>query len=474
MKKLSLILVLILVLSVGCTNNTESTGSKSSGDSGSKTADKVKKEDKITFTFAHFDSGEVAGQLDAMVEAYEADHPNVDVEVIAKPGEYESWLQAQMEAGTLPDVGYCSAALAFSWAEEGHILDIAQYFDQYPTLGNRIDSTYYWWEEGKTFGTNTGGETIMLYYNKDVFKENGIDLPIYDGKTTWTWDEFVDISKTLTVDANGNNAHSPDFDKENIKQYAMKYSTWWMYYYPLIISNGGDFINADGTDVTINDPKVTEVIEALRTYIYDDRLAPTSDVSEALGMNTATMFQTKTIAMTVSGYWAHSGFGDIGVDIGVTPLPTFDPTGKAYTVELGDPTVIFNKEGRSKEELEAIVEFYEYHNNPEYVSMFRDGLWMPLQKDYYTSEEGRGKWLNDKFHDMENIDVYTTLTLENSVSAPVYIMKNWGELEREMNAQLDNIWNEFVDVKDDADKNVQSVLDKAEAAMEPLLQGTHR
>ncbi|WP_105615368.1 ABC transporter substrate-binding protein [Vallitalea okinawensis] len=472
MKRLSIILAIILLVSVGCTG-TETVDTDSPKGGEEKVA-KVDEKDKIKFSFAHFDSGEVAGQLDAMVEAYEADHPNVEVEVIAKPGEYESWIQAQMEAGTLPDVGYCSAALAFSWAEEGHVLDIAQYFDQYPTLGNRISSTYYWWEEGKTFGTNTGGETIMVYYNKDLFKENGIDLPIYDGKTTWTWDEFVDISKTLTVDVNGNNAHSSDFDKENIKQYAMKYSTWWMYYYPLILSNGVDFINEDGTDVTINDPRVVEVIEELRQYIYDDRLAPTADVSEALGMNTATMFQTKTIAMTVSGYWAHSGFGDTGVDIGVAPLPTFDPTGKAYTVELGDPTVIFNKEGRTKEELEAIVEFYEYHNNPEYVSMFRDGLWMPLQKDYYTTEEGRNKWLNDEYHDLENLNVYTTLTLEDSISAPVYRLKNWGELEREMNAHIDNIWNEFVDIKDDSEKNVQSVLDNAEKAMEPLLQGTHR
>ncbi len=32
-----------------------------------------------------------------------------------------------------------------------------------------------------------------------------------------TWDEFVTLAKTLTLDANGNNAPEPDFDKENIK-----------------------------------------------------------------------------------------------------------------------------------------------------------------------------------------------------------------------------------------------------------------
>lgn len=33
---------------------------------------------------------------------------------------------------------------------------------------------------------------------------------------------------------------------------------------------------------------------------------------------------------------------------------------------------------------EEAIELYLYYNDPEHVDLFKDGLWAPLQKKYYT------------------------------------------------------------------------------------------
>jgi multiple sugar transport system substrate-binding protein len=68
-----------------------------------------------------------------------------------------------------------------------------------------------------------------LYYNVDLFDEAGLNYPptvagdpyvMPDGtEVPWDYDTVANIGKILTVDANGNDATSPDFDPNNIVQY---------------------------------------------------------------------------------------------------------------------------------------------------------------------------------------------------------------------------------------------------------------
>ena len=69
----------------------------------------------------------------------------------------------------------------------------------------------------------------VLFYNADLFDEAGLNYPpavagdpyvMPDGtEVPWNYDTVVEISKILSVDANGNDATSPDFDANNIIQY---------------------------------------------------------------------------------------------------------------------------------------------------------------------------------------------------------------------------------------------------------------
>ena len=68
----------------------------------------------------------------------------------------------------------------------------------------------------------------MLYYHRDAFDEAGLEYPphaygepyMLDGEEVeWNMDTMWELAKRLTVDVNGNDATSPDFDPTKIEQY---------------------------------------------------------------------------------------------------------------------------------------------------------------------------------------------------------------------------------------------------------------
>lgn len=71
----------------------------------------------------------------------------------------------------------------------------------------------------------------MIYYNRDLFDEAGLEYPPhkygepYADGDPWTVEKLEELAMLLTVDADGNDATSPDFDPENIVQFG--YITQW-------------------------------------------------------------------------------------------------------------------------------------------------------------------------------------------------------------------------------------------------------
>ena len=97
----------------------------------------------------------------------------------------------------------------------------------------------------------------FIFYNKDLFDEADLPYPphavdeMYDGQP-WTWEALTELAKKLTVDANGSDATSPDFDPEEIVQFGFETqyseprrqaSAW----------GAGSYVSEDGRTVEIPD-----------------------------------------------------------------------------------------------------------------------------------------------------------------------------------------------------------------------------
>jgi multiple sugar transport system substrate-binding protein len=168
---------------------------------------------------------------EAVVEAFNASHPNIklELEVVDYDSAFDA-MSVEVAGGNAPDI---VGPVGVSGAEAFH----GQWLDLAPL----IESTGYdltQFSEGSVEFYNVGGEgqvglpfaiyPSMFFYQRDMFDEADLEYPpqeygqpyMLDGQEVeWDMDTMWEIAKRLTVDVNGNDATSPDFDPTQIEQY---------------------------------------------------------------------------------------------------------------------------------------------------------------------------------------------------------------------------------------------------------------
>lgn len=363
-----------------------------------------------------------ANAIRTAITAYEADNPGVKVNLVCIAGDgYQERISAMMASGTNPDMGYLNEAVALEWASQGALLDLTEYFQNDPVASARLPQSFYRYGDNQILGTNTGAEIMLLFYNKDNFDAAGLAYPPTSATEAWTWEEFVDVCKQLTLDRNGNNAASAEFDPENIDTYGCDAGNWWATYHPLLVSNGADIISEDGTELLLNSPEAIEVFQNLQDLIYVHHVMPSPAATQArqdVGLKTG------KLAMQINGHWTTSDLADTeGLNFGIGVLPRYD---EPVTTFLGGVTVIFG----NTEHPEEAFEFYTYHNDPQFVPMYSDGLWMPLVEEYYTDPEKRAEWLQGQpgVYPEGVEESIVDYTMNYAVQAPIYWVRNWPQI----------------------------------------------
>jgi multiple sugar transport system substrate-binding protein len=413
---------------------------------------------KLTFTYWGSEMERVA--IEGMVAEFEKQNPDIDVEPIQMPyEEYLARITAMMKEGGTPDVGYFPSLQAPLWAQEGKLLDLTELVQTDPLLSSALPVTRYYYGNGKIAGLNTAVEATLLFYNKDLFDKAGVPYPPSDPAQAWTWEQFVDAAKKLTVDANGKHPGEEGFDPAQIATYGIAfdkiYEGWT--FYPFIFSNGGQVVNEDGTSLLLDSPEAVEAMQNLADLMWVHHVSPTP-AQDANLPGYVTMFQTGNLAMHISGQWTLLDYSSVkNLEFGVAVLPKFKVP---VTVVLGSPTVIF-ADTKNKD---AAIRFYKFHNNPEAVDLFARGLWMPLQKVYYTVPDKMKFWLENPAHPVEMRLAFTDYIVNYSTPLPSYYLRNYAEvLDKAIRPAVEKIWDNEATA---ADALAQAVQDAA-----PLLQG---
>jgi sn-glycerol 3-phosphate transport system substrate-binding protein len=201
--------------------------------------------------------------------------------------------------------------------------------------------------KGKIWGIPFQRSTIVMYHNKDAFKEAGLD----PNKPPATWDEMVATAQKLTKkDASGNvtrwGVHIPSTG------YA-----YWMFQ-ALCIQNGQVLMNQDGNKTNFDHPDVIEALQYWRDLAAKHKVMPEGTIDwgtlrqKFLEGATAMMWHT-TGNLTAVKEGAK-------FDFGVSMLPAKkrrgSPTG-------GGNFYIFKK--ASAEERKAALKFIKFMTAPE-------------------------------------------------------------------------------------------------------------
>jgi multiple sugar transport system substrate-binding protein len=256
------------------------------------------KADDVTLQYMMWDPDQLEVERVAIAE-FEAANPGVTVDVQAMPPkEYWPKMSSLAAAGDLPDVFAMSSGFVKEWAAAGNLADLTEvaadtdlgaYYDGALSVGVVGDARV-------AFPQNWVAP--VLYYNKAMFDEAGLQYPSAD----WTWDQFRDAAKALTLDKD---------DDGTIDQWGMWLYGRYAHIDTWVFRNGGRYLNAGETAIEIND-KAASTLAFLNDLIQVDGAAPKPQEME--GVRQQDVFPLGMAAMWVDGSWNITNVREVAGD----------------------------------------------------------------------------------------------------------------------------------------------------------------
>jgi raffinose/stachyose/melibiose transport system substrate-binding protein len=150
--------------------------------------------DKVVLRFLHkWPEPETLPYFEDVVKNFEAQHPNIKIEMEAVADEPIKDKLRVMMGGTIPDIFFSwGGEFAYKFVRAGVALDLTPYYEKYPDWNNRIapalmkDSTF----DGKKFGVPLHFFSKFFTYNTEIFAKLNLKVPT-------NWDEFFAICEKL-------------------------------------------------------------------------------------------------------------------------------------------------------------------------------------------------------------------------------------------------------------------------------------
>jgi len=298
-------------------------------------------ETEITYQF--WGSPQEVDAWNAVARSFEADHPGIKVNVEASDWDsYWEKLKVKMAGGTPPDVFAMDAPLYKDWQSRGVLLNLTPYLDKAPGI---LDGVYpITLEAYKTadgyYGLPRDFQTIVLYYNKDMFDAAKLAYP----DDSWTWDDLRKTSAKLTLDKNSDGKT----DQWGFWAEAYDMEPLWG---ALVWSFGGAVLDPDAGKTLISSPEATAAFQFLSDMWLTDKLLPTSLQLQQYGSDG---FFAGIAAMGLSGHWVVPDYAPQAFKWDIAPLPK-GPAGRATSVNSAG--FVIAKDSKHPDEAWEFVKF---------------------------------------------------------------------------------------------------------------------
>jgi multiple sugar transport system substrate-binding protein len=437
LKKLRTVFIVLLcsLIAAACSGGgTNSNAGKSStaGNTGGKTAGEV-----VTLKFMGWEASPLETQsVKKGLELFMQQHPNIKVEYQPVPNtQYPQKLLTMLAGNAAPDVFFLGATEYRAFQKRDVLLDLTSRFQKEMKLDDFIPSSAKIMDiNGKIYGVSACTVSPVLFYNKDVFDKANVPYPPSDPNKAWTWDEFRDAAKKLTIKNGDKVTQYGAFGLENFYMTTAE-----------IFSNGGKLFNQDGTKMALNSPEVKQVMQSVLDLRVKEGVSPTAKTLESIGMKANQMLQTGKVAMVVDGSWSLQELAAMKFSVGVAPLPKIKDAmthGQSHLHAVAAKT-------KHPEEAWELVKFL---SSDEYQIMnIKEGLWMPNHKSLYT-EEGIKKWYNDAVYpkDFKELVPY----FANAEAYP-FAMITQNKVNDIITEETDKLWYTGQSV-DDTMKNIET------------------
>ncbi len=244
----------------------------------------------------------------AMVEAWNAEHPDqlVTAQEIPAGKSSEEVIGAAITAGNAPCLIFnVSPAAVPQFQKQGGLVALDELAGgaDYITARSGDVAEQYRSEDDRYYQLPWKSNPVMIFYNKDLFTEAGLDA---ENPPLATYDEFLDTSRTLVSSGAVEAAIYPAPTSEFFQS--------WFDFYPLYAAATGGRQLVEDQKSTFASAEGQAVVEFWRT-MYEEKLAPQEEYN-------GDSFADAKAAMAIVGPWAIPVYAD--TNWGAVPVPTPD------------------------------------------------------------------------------------------------------------------------------------------------------
>lgn len=325
----------------------------------------------LKFYFPVQVAGPLAVLMDGVVDDFNAEHPGIKVEPIYS-GNYDQTMQKAITSargGNAPDVALLLAIDLFTLRD----LRLIESMNEFTTSEDSdfFANFYEGFLENSTLDGNVWSvpfqrSTPIFYYNKDHFREVGLDPE----NPPATWDELLEAAKLLVKKD----------DKGNVTRWGFEDitdDTWTVQ--ALILQAGGKYANEEGTKAFFTSDEVKNAINFRNTLANVEKVMPRHRFYGAASQDfvagaTSMMFNSTGSLSFVKK--------SATFDFGVAPLPA----GTVRGVPTGGGNLYIFK-GISDKNKEAAWTFVKWLSQPEISARWSIGTgYIPVRKDAFETE----------------------------------------------------------------------------------------
>ncbi len=289
----------------------------------------------VELTMGSWRTDDVA-DMNKLLDAYKALTGVTIVFQPTNPPDYNATLRVQLEGGTGPDLLYSrSYATGEELLNEGFVADVSDI----PGLKENFTPTNLApWQaaDGRMFAVPFAAVSHAVYYNKDIFAANNIEIPE-------TFADFVAACETLkaagvTPIANG---IADQWDILECLALGML---------PNYIGGADERLKYESGEKQLNDQAFVDLltdIQALSPYLPTGFEAVTYNDSQVL-------FASGQAAMFVDGSWTMNAYKDSGLNYGFFAVPAREAANTAITFHP-DMAITMNSATAHPEEARAFL-----------------------------------------------------------------------------------------------------------------------
>lgn len=361
---LSLLIVLLIIIIAGCSNQNDS-------------------DRRTKIVFWHSFVATTIPALNELIERFENEHPDIkiDAQYVPTGDALVQKLITSIQSKTAPDVSWIHADFLDKLIESNAIFAMEHFIkgdnglteeemnDFFPQLLGAFS------HKKVLYAMPMEATVLALVYNKDHFKAAGLDPDLPPA----TWDDLKVYAKRLTVDKDGDG---------KIDQYGFYVPAYpgsgplsiWMVlqWSPYLWQAGGEIIDSTQSKVLFNSEAGVQAL-TLWKEIYDDLNFSNYSFTHDMGLASG------SISMIMDGPWDLPTFRKMkDIDWAVASLPA-GPERKA-TYIAGESLAIFKQ---SKNPAAAWT-FVKWVTQPEIQAMFSmSSGYLPVRKSVLTRDDYR-------------------------------------------------------------------------------------